>query len=45
MGHQLVNADWNRLSPTNPVNRNQYWFTHTPSATLTITKNPAIMRR
>jgi hypothetical protein len=27
IGHQFVNADWNRFSLTNPVNRNQYGLT------------------
>jgi len=45
IGHQFVNADWNRFKPTNAVNRNQYGLTQYPNASDTNTNAPAIIRR
>ncbi len=45
MGHQLVNADWNKFRPTKAVNKYQYGLTKYPKATESKTKKPAIMRR
>ncbi len=44
MGHQFVNADWSRLSPTNAVKARNHGFTNTPSATDSVTRDPEIMR-
>ena len=44
MGHHCVNADCNRFSPTNAVNRNQYGETKYPSASERRTNVPAIAR-
>ena len=38
-----MNADWNRLSPTNSVNHRNAGWTQIPSSTLAATKAPAIM--
>jgi hypothetical protein len=45
MGHQFVNADWNRFKPTNAVNKNQAGWTQYPSASVARTNNPAMRRR
>ena len=42
--HQRVSADWNKLAPTNAVNRYQYGLTQCPRARLRSTKLPAINR-
>src|SRR5579885_2442793 len=44
MGHQLVKADWNRLSPTKAVNQYQPGWTQWPRARLIRTNAPAISR-
>ena len=44
MGHQLVNPDWNKLRPTNPVKRSQYGLCTAANSALAITKAPAISR-
>src|SRR5688572_32662813 len=44
IGHQLVNADWNRFTPTNSVNHRKFAFTYVPSTTLRATNAPAIRR-
>jgi hypothetical protein len=43
IGHQFVNADWNRLRPTKAVNRNQYELTQYPNTSESTTKAPAII--
>jgi hypothetical protein len=44
IGHQFVNADWNRFTPTNNVNQRKLTFTYIPRSTLNTTKAPAINR-
>jgi hypothetical protein len=43
-GHQLVNADCNKFSPTNAVSHSQFGDTHRASANEASTITPAIKR-
>lgn len=44
-GHQLVNADWRRFSPTKAVNSSHHGDTQWARATDSNTKNPAVKRK
>jgi hypothetical protein len=43
MGQNWVNPDWNRFSPTKPVNQSQYWEWKWARSSDTKTKVPAII--
>jgi len=45
IGHEFVNADWKRFSPTKAVKRKNQGLTQYPRATEAITKAPAMRRR
>jgi hypothetical protein len=45
IGHQFVNADWNKFAPTNAVNKYQYGLTQCPNARDARTNAPAMSLR